>query len=128
MIVDSAIYRDGSRIDAPETPAELNAACRNGAGIAWIGPYRPPHHEFADVAREFDLHELAVEDAVQAHQRAKFEPYGDTLFLVLRSARYLDQTETVEFGEVHIFAGRQFVITVRCAAFTGSRGSTSGSR
>jgi magnesium transporter len=65
------------------------------------------------VAREFDLHELAVEDAVHAHQRAKLERYGATLFCVLRPARYVDATETVEFGEVHIFAGPQFVITVR---------------
>ncbi|MDF2751917.1 MAG: putative metal ion transport protein, partial [Gaiellaceae bacterium] len=64
-------------------------------------------------AREFDLHELAVEDAVKAHQRPKLERYGDTLFLVLRPARYVDETETVLFGEVAIFVGPQFVITVR---------------
>jgi magnesium transporter len=115
MIVDSAIYREGSRIEAPETLAELNAARRGGVGIAWIGLYRPPEHEFNDIAREFGLHDLAVEDAVQAHQRPKLERYGDTLFLVLRSARYLDDAETVEFGEVHIFAGPEFVITVRHA-------------
>jgi magnesium transporter len=113
MITDSAIYRDGSRIEAPETLAELNAACRGGAGIAWIGLYRPPQHEFGDIAWEFGLHSLAVEDAVQAHPRPKLDRYGDTLFLVLRSARYVDDTETVEFGEVHIFAGPEFVITVR---------------
>ena len=69
--------------------------------------------EFSAVAREFDLHELAVEDAVKAHQRPKLERYGDTLFLVLRPARYVDETETVLFGEVAIFVGPQFVITVR---------------
>jgi magnesium transporter len=88
-------------------------ASRGGDGIAWIGLYRPTAAEFAEVAREFDLHELAVEDAVHAHQRAKLERYGATLFCVLRPARYVDATETVEFGEVHIFAGPQFVITVR---------------
>ena len=61
--------------------------------------------EFDAVAREFGLHELAVEDAVNAHQRPKLERYGDTLFFVLRPARYIDETETVEFGEVHVFAG-----------------------
>jgi magnesium transporter len=115
MIVDSAIYRDGSRIEAPEKLAELNAACRDGGGIAWIGLYRPPEQEFSDIAREFGLDGLAVEDAVQAHQRPKLDLYGDMLFLVLRSGRYLDDTETVEFGEVHIFAGPEFVITVRHA-------------
>ena len=90
MIVDRAIYRDGKRFDAPDTLGELNAACRAGAGIAWIGLYRPSAEEFAMIAREFDLHELAVEDAVKAHQRAKLERYGDTLFLVLRPARYID--------------------------------------
>ena len=81
--------------------------------MAWVGLYRPTEDEFAQVAREFRLHELAVEDAVHAHQRAKLERYGDTLFCVLRPARYVDDTETVEFGEVHVFAGPQFVITIR---------------
>jgi magnesium transporter len=115
VIVDRAIYRDGRRTPAPDTLSELNSACRSGAGIAWIGLYRPDAEEFANLAREFGLHELAVEDAVQAHQRPKLERYGDTLFLVLRPARYIDETETVEFGEVHVFAGPQFVITVRHA-------------
>jgi magnesium transporter len=115
VIVDRAIYRDGRRTDAPDTLSELNAACRGGVGIAWIGLYRPDAQEFANIAREFELHELAVEDAVKAHQRSKLERYGDTLFLVLRPARYIDETETVEFGEVHVFAGPQFVITVRHA-------------
>ena len=113
MIVDSAIYRDGQRITAPDSLAELNAACNSGAGIAWIGLYRPDAQEFAAVAREFDLHELAVEDAVKAHQRPKLERYGDALFLVLRPARYVEESDTVEFGEVHVFAGPQFVITIR---------------
>ena len=115
MIVDRAIYREGKRTVAPETLAELNSACRSGAGIAWIGLYRPDEQEFAALAHEFDLHPLAVEDAVHAHQRPKLERYGDTLFLVLRPARYVDENETVEFGEVHVFAGPQFVITVRHA-------------
>ena len=64
MIVDRAIYREGKRTAAPETLAELNSACRSCAGIAWIGLYRPDEREFAALAREFDLHPLAVEDAV----------------------------------------------------------------
>jgi magnesium transporter len=113
VIVDRAIYRNGERVAEPRDLAEMAAICRDGGGIAWIGLYRPTHDEFAEVAREFELHELAVEDAVHAHQRAKLERYGPTLFCVLRPARYIDETETVEFGEVHIFAGPHFVITVR---------------
>ncbi|HTQ67680.1 MAG TPA: magnesium/cobalt transporter CorA [Solirubrobacteraceae bacterium] len=113
MIVDRAIYRDGRRVAEPKDLEELSAVCREGGGIAWIGLYRPSAEEFAEVAREFGLHELAVEDAVHAHQRAKLERYGDVLFCVLRPARYLDSSETVEFGEIHVFAGPRFVITVR---------------
>jgi magnesium transporter len=113
MIVDRAMYCDGQRVAAPESLAELSAACRNGDGLAWIGLYRPDAGEFAAVAAQFDLHALAVEDAVKAHQRPKLDRYGDMLFLVLRPARYVDATETVEFGEVHMFAGPHYVITVR---------------
>ncbi|HEY1316138.1 MAG TPA: magnesium and cobalt transport protein CorA [Gaiella sp.] len=113
MIVDGAVYRDGRRVAEPADFAELHAACRAGDAIAWIGLYQPGEKEFAAVAREFDLHELAVEDAVKAHQRPKLERYGETLFIVLRPARYVDETETVAFGEVAIFVGPQFVITVR---------------
>jgi magnesium transporter len=113
VIVARAIYRDGERVAEPQDFADMAATCREGGGIAWIGLYRPTREEFAEVTREFALHELAVDDAVNAHQRAKLERYGDTLFCVLRPARYIDETETVEFGEVHVFAGPQFVITVR---------------
>jgi magnesium transporter len=113
VIVDRAIYRDGQRAVEPRDLADMGAACREGGGMAWVGLYRPTEDEFDQVAREFQLHELAVEDAVHAHQRAKLERYGDTLFCVLRPARYVDDTETVEFGEVHVFAGPQFVITIR---------------
>jgi magnesium transporter len=113
VIVDRAIYRDGQRSGEPGTIAELSAASRDGGGIAWLGLHQPTAEELAAVAEEFDLHELAVEDTIHAHQRPKLEHYGDTLFLVLRPARYIDETETVEFGEIHVFAGPQFVITVR---------------
>jgi magnesium transporter len=113
VIVDRAIYCDGRRTGHPVGLTEIGEACREGTGIAWIGLYRPSSEEFDAVAREFDLHELAVEDAVQAHQRPKLDRYGDTLFCVLRPARYIDESETVEFGEVHVFAGPRFVITVR---------------
>ena len=113
MIVNRAVYHDGERVSAPEDFRGMAASCQVDGGIAWIGLYRPTREEFDEVTREFALHELAVEDAVNAHQRPKLERYGDTLFCVLRPARYIDDTETVEFGEVHVFAGPNFVITVR---------------
>jgi magnesium transporter len=113
VIVDRAIYRDGRRTAEPAEITEMGEICRNGGGIAWVGLYRPSAEEFDAVAAEFGLHELAVEDAVKAHQRPKLERYGDTLFCVLRPARYIDERETVEFGEVHVFAGATFVVTVR---------------
>jgi magnesium transporter len=81
--------------------------------MAWIGLFRPPAAQLTAVAETFGLHELALEDAIVAHQRPKLERYGDTLFLVLRAARYLDEIEEVEFGEIHAFVGANFVITVR---------------
>jgi magnesium transporter len=113
VIVDRAIYRDGRRIAEPRDLHEMDDACRRDGGIAWVGLYRPTEEEFAAVAQEFGLHELAVEDAVNAHQRPKLERYGTTLFCVLRPARYVDETESVEFGEIHVFAGPHFVVTVR---------------
>jgi magnesium transporter len=113
MIVDNAIYVDGRRTVEPHTVRETHEAVRDTRGLAWIGLYKPTEEEFAAVAGEFGLHELAVEDAIKAHQRPKIERYGDTLFVVLKPARYLDAPEEVEFGEVHVFVGRDFVITVR---------------
>jgi magnesium transporter len=83
--------------------------------MAWIGLYRPDKTEILAVAKEFELHPLAVEDAVTAHQRPKLERYDNVLFTVLRPARYLDDVERVEFGEVHIFTGPDFVVTIRQA-------------
>jgi magnesium transporter len=113
MIVDRAVYRDGKRTADPDDFAALHAACEAPDAVAWLGLYEPSSEEFSSVAREFDLHELVVEDAVKAHQRPKLEDYGDSLFLVLRPAHYVDEKETVVFGEVAIFVGPQFVITVR---------------
>jgi magnesium transporter len=113
MIVDSAIYVDGRRAAEPASLQEIYEACREHHGLAWIGLYEPTEDEFSSMAEEFGLHPLAVEDAIKAHQRPKIERYGETLFTVLRPARYLDESETVEFGEIHVFAGHDFVLTVR---------------
>ncbi|MGH3984420.1 MAG: magnesium and cobalt transport protein CorA [Pseudonocardiaceae bacterium] len=120
-VVDNAVYADGRRCVAPEsletTYELLREHCAGGSPcLAWIGLYLPDEQEIASVAAEFGLHELAVEDAVHAHQRPKLERYGNTLFVVLRPARYVDPTEVVEVGEVHVFIGEDFVITIRHAA------------
>src|SRR5215213_4183681 len=113
-VVAAAIYRDGRRVDSPSTVAETARRLRDQRGtMAWIGLYRPAEPQLLAVAEEFGLHELAVEDAIVAHQRPKLERYGDTLFVVLRAARYLDEVEEVEFGELHLFVGSNFVLTVR---------------
>ena len=113
-VVAAAVYRDGRRVDSPLTVAEAARRLRDQPGtMAWIGLYRPAEAQLLAVAEEFGLHELAVEDAIVAHQRPKLERYGDTLFVVLRAARYLDEVEEVEFGEIHVFVGSNFVLTVR---------------
>jgi magnesium transporter len=113
-MVAAAIYRDGHRVDSPPTVAETAQRLRERPGtMAWIGLYRPAEAQLQAAAEVFGLHELAVEDAIVAHQRPKLERYGATLFVVLRAARYLDDVEEVEFGEIHLFVGPNFVLTVR---------------
>lgn len=114
-IIDNAVYVDGVRTKDPASLDETYELLRDLHGLAWIGLYRPSAHELRSVADEFDLHHLAVEDALSGHQRAKLERYGDTLFIVLRPARYIDSEERVEFGELHLFIGPGFVVTVRHA-------------
>ncbi|WP_327352449.1 magnesium and cobalt transport protein CorA [Streptomyces sp. NBC_01304] len=116
-VVQAELYRDGVRLPTPDSLAETFRQLRGETdGMAWIGLYRPSSAELLAVSAEFDLHPLAVEDAMEAHQRPKLERYGDTLFLVLRAARYLDAQEEVDFGELHVFVGPDFLITVRHGA------------
>ncbi|CAM3136100.1 magnesium and cobalt transport protein CorA [Prescottella defluvii] len=114
-IVDNAVYVDGARVDSPTSLDNTYRTMRRLNGMAWIGLYRPDHAEVQSLAHEFDLHHLAVEDTIAAHQRSKLERYDQTLFVVLRPARYLDDVEKVEFGEVHVFVGPDFVVTIRHA-------------
>ncbi|MEU9911004.1 magnesium and cobalt transport protein CorA [Streptomyces sp. NPDC051001] len=116
-VVQAALYRDGVRVSSPATLADTFRELREQpSGMAWIGLARPTEAELLSLAAEFDLHPLSVEDAMEAHQRPKLERYGDTLFVVLRAARYLDASEEVDFGELHVFLGPDFVITVRHGA------------
>jgi magnesium transporter len=113
-VVDIGIYRDGKRIASPATLVEAYRSLPDDPGaMAWIGLYRPDEAQLLAAAEQFGLHELAVEDAIVAHQRPKLERYGETLFVVLRAARYLDDVEEVDFGEIHVFLGPNFVLTVR---------------
>ena len=114
-IIDNAVYVDGKRITNPASLEQTFEYMRAQGGMAWIGLFRPTPDEIAQVAAEFSLHALSVEDALSGHQRAKLERYGDILFAVLRPARYIDETETVEFGELHVFVGPDFVVTIRHA-------------
>ena len=115
MIVDCAQYKDGARQQTGPLGLE-EAAKHRGDGFVWLGLHDPDADELREVAERFDLPELAVEDAMYAHQRPKLEDYDDGYFLVLHTARYLDEREEVEFGEVHVFTGADYVIVVRHGA------------
>ena len=118
-IIDNAVYVDGLRFANPNSLDQTYEVMDSCDGMAWIGIFRPDAAEMQSLAAEFSLHELAVEDAIKAHQRPKLERYDDVLFTVLRPARYFDETEAVEFGELHIFTGKDFVITIRHAETPG---------
>ena len=113
MIVDSALYVDGRRTEGRLALDDVPAACVRPGAFVWLGLYEPTTEEFEAVRTAFGLHELAVEDAVKARQRPKLEVYDDSLFLVLKTARYLDAEERVEFGEILVFVGENFIVHVR---------------
>jgi magnesium transporter len=113
VIVDCAIYKEGERRVGDASLEQAYRASRDGEAFVWIGLHEPSAEEFDSIKREFDLHELAVEDAINAHQRPKVEVYGNTVFVVLKTARYVDPEEVVELGEILIFIGEGFIITVR---------------
>lgn len=114
-VVDNAIYVGGHRTSDPSSLDQTFEEMNDRRGMAWIGLYRPDEPELREIADEFGLHPLAVEDALTGHQRPKLDRYGDAVFVVLRPARYRDVAEEVEFGEVHVFAGGDYVVTVRHA-------------
>jgi magnesium transporter len=113
VIVDSAVYEDGERRDGNLGVHEAMEACHEPNCFGWIGLYEPTEDEFDSIRREFDLHPLAVEDAIHAHERPKLEVFGDMVFIVLKTARYVDPTEVIKLGEILIFLGHNYVITVR---------------
>ncbi|MER5772057.1 magnesium and cobalt transport protein CorA [Streptomyces sp. NPDC001985] len=114
VIVDCAIYRDGHRTEGPGDLSDALALARErGDAFLWIGMHEPTEEEFELVKSEFGLHPLAVEDALRAHQRPKLEVYDDSLFVVLKPVVYEPRSDTVSTGELMLFIGDSFVVTVR---------------
>jgi magnesium transporter len=113
MIVDCAAYEGGRRRQGELPMERASEAAREAGAFVWLGVVEPSEEEFGAVASEFGLHELAVEDAVRAHQRPKVEEYGETIHVVVKTARYVDPKEVIELGELSIFVAPNFVITVR---------------
>ena len=114
--MDSAVYRKGKRIVDDLPPSELGRLrqlATEPGDFVWVGLHEPNEEELATVATEFGLHPLAVEDAFSAHQRPKLERYEHTLFLTVKSLWYVDADDAVETGEINMFVGDDFVITVR---------------
>ena len=128
MIIDCAHYRDGCR--QHEGPMDLDRAatvCRGegGDGFIWMGLFEPEPEELAEVQARFGLHDLAVEDAQNFHLRPKVEQYeeADIFFAVFRTARYVAESDEVEFGEVSLFLSKRFLITVRQGAASDLHGA-----
>ena len=114
MIVDSALYRDGQRhpVDVVDV-AEAWSHTTDSQDFLWVGMHEPDDDEMQKVAHALSLHPLAVEDALSPHQRPKVEPYDDMLFIVLKTLWYVDERDEVETGQVSMFVGQNFVVTVR---------------
>jgi magnesium transporter len=123
-VVDCAVYVDGRR-QAPVAPEDALRAAASLGGFVWLGLYEPTEDELTAISERYGLHPLAVEDAVYAHQRPKLEHYDDALFMVLKTARYVEHeqltatSEVVDTGEVMVFLGANYVITVRHGEHSG---------
>jgi magnesium transporter len=113
MIVDCAVYEKGARRRGELALEDAYEACRGTDAFVWIGLYEPTEEEFESVSREFGLHKLAVEDAIHAHQRPKLEIYDDSVSIVLKPAIYDEVKEQIELGELMLFIGDGFVVSVR---------------
>jgi magnesium transporter len=113
MIVDCAVYEHGRRQAGEMSVAEASQACQRDGAFVWLGLHEPSEEEFDAVRREFGLHPLAVEDAVEAHQRPKIEVYDETVLVVLKPVSYVDHDEVVEIGEISLFVNPEFLISVR---------------
>src|SRR5262245_50159379 len=128
-VVDCAVYLDGKRLPGRWSHSDAIAEVRKrGEGFMWIGLFEPDDEQIQGIADTFGLHELAVEDAVCAHQRPKLERYDETLFMVLKTVRYVEHespttaNEIVETGEIMAFLGPDFIVTVRHGEHSGLHG------
>jgi magnesium transporter len=127
VIVDNALYRKGERVEVDIDTHDLAGVCAKATedhDFVWVGLHDPTSDELEAVAEIYDLHALAVEDAISAHQRPKVERYDESLFIVLKTLWYVDEEDAVETGEISLFVGPKFVITVR----HGSGGALSEAR
>ena len=113
MIVDCAVYEGGKRREGELAVREAGEAAGEDGTFVWLGLVEPSEEELGEIAAEFGLHELAVEDAVHAHQRPKVEAFGNTLLVVVKTAHYVDPEEVIEVGELSIFVDENFVVGVR---------------
>jgi magnesium transporter len=113
VIANCAVYEHGQRRDGALPLEQAGRAARAKDAFVWLGLVEPSAAELEAIAREFDLHELAVEDAIKAHQRPKVEAYDETLFVVVKTARYVDPEEVIEIGELLLFVNPSFAVTVR---------------
>lgn len=111
-LIDSAVYRDGRRVDGGRDPESVVREARASGGMAWISLSRTNAAELERLAELLGLHSLAVRDCLKGHQRSKLERYGDMTFVVLQPAVYFDDRETVECSEVDLFLGPDYVVTV----------------
>jgi magnesium transporter len=116
VIVNCAVYEEGQRRDGDLALEDAGRAAQGADGFVWLGVLEPSADEFKAIAGEFGLHELAVEDAVNAHQRPKVELYGDTLLVVVKTAHYVGSEEVCDVGELLLFVHPTFIITVRHGA------------
>lgn len=111
-LVNSVAYADGLRIGEVAIP-DISEVLKQPGRFVWVGLHEPDDEMLAEIQQEFSLHDLAVEDAARAHQRPKLERYGDSIFVVLRTAHVDDSTGGIDFGETHLFVGSNYVVSVR---------------
>ena len=111
-VINCAAYADGVRV-ANVAIADISEELKHEDRFVWVGLFEPDEQLLREIQEEFQLHDLAIEDAHSAHQRPKLEPYGNTLFVVLRTAHLAGEPQHVEFAETHVFVGPRFVVSVR---------------
>jgi len=111
-LVNSVAYADGLRV-GDVAIADISEVLKEPGRFVWVGLHEPDDEMLAEIQQEFSLHDLAVEDAARAHQRPKLERYGDSIFVVLRTAHTDASTSGIDFGETHLFVGANYVVSVR---------------